>query len=179
MLNFKDLYKASIDSLKEEFGYTNIHQVPKIEKVVLSMGIGGQDKKFLEGAVHDLGLIAGQKAIFTKAKKSIAAFKTREGDIVGCKVTLRGDKMYYFLQKLVMIVMPRQRDFKGFYINNFDGNGSLSFGIKERVLFPEIKYNEAYETYVNRGLNITVVTTATTDSECRGLLQKFYFPFNG
>jgi large subunit ribosomal protein L5 len=178
MLGLKDLYKKeAISHLQKSLGLQNIMQVPKIEKVVLSMGVGEAvtDSKAIEGAVADLALIAGQKPLITKAKKSIATFKLREGMSIGCKVTLRGDIMYAFLEKLVMIALPRVRDFRGLSIKNFDRRGNLNIGIKEHIVFPEINYDKIIKI---RGLNITIVTNSNKDSEAKALLESLRFPFN-
>ena len=162
--------------MKEEFGYTNIMQVPKLEKIVLNMGLGEavQNPKIIDGAVDELTRIAGQKAVVTKAKKSIASFKLREGMPIGCRVTLRGDRMYDFLSKLVNIALPRVRDFRGMSPKWFDGRGNYSLGIKEQIIFPEIDYDRIDKI---KGLNITIVTSALTDNEGRSLLGLMGMPF--
>ena len=178
MLGLKELYrKESIASLQKSLKLSNIMQVPRIEKVVLSMGVGEavSDSKAIEGAVADLALIAGQKPLITRAKKSIASFKLREGMSIGCKVTLRGDIMYAFLEKLVMIALPRVRDFRGFSIKNFDKRGNLNIGVKEHIVFPEIDYDKISKI---RGLNVTIVTNSNKDSEAKALLESLRFPFN-
>ena len=162
--------------LKEELGLGNIMEVPRLEKIVINMGVGKatQTPSLLEGAVRDLEIIAGQKPIVTKAKKSIAGFKLREGNSIGCKVTLRGDRMWEFFDRLVSIAIPRIRDFRGLPANAFDGRGNYTFGVTEQLLFPEIDYDKV-ET--PRGMDITIVTTARTNAEGRALLNAFGFPF--
>ena len=169
-------YNECVPALKEEFGYTNIMQVPKLEKIVLNMGLGEavQNPKIIDGAVDELTRIAGQKAVVTKAKKSIASFKLREGMPIGCRVTLRGDRMYDFLSKLVNIALPRVRDFRGMSPKWFDGRGNYSLGIKEQIIFPEIDYDRIDKI---KGLNITIVTSAPTDNEGRALLGLMGMPF--
>jgi large subunit ribosomal protein L5 len=174
---FSSLYETEIrPGLTKTFGYKNLHQVPKLHKVVLSMGVGeaALDSKVINAAVKDLELISGQKAISTKAKKSIAAFKTREGMQIGCKVTLRRSRMYEFLERLVLTALPRIREFRGFSINSFDGRGNFSFGIKEQIVFPEIEYDSVQKV---RGLNVTIVTSARSGLEGRALLEGFNLPF--
>lgn len=165
-----------IPVLKEKFGYKNIHQVPKLHKVVINMGVGEGSKnaKLIELAVKELSDIAGQKAVVTKAKKSIATYKIREGMPIGCMVTLRGARMYDFLQKLIGVVLPRIRDFRGINRKSFDGKGNYSLGIKEQVLFPEISYDDVDAV---RGMDISIVTTAETDEEARELLLALGMPF--
>lgn len=162
-------------SLKEEFGYKNIHEIPKLEKIVLNMGIGEAvaDKKKLTNAVAELELIAGQKPVLTKAKKSIATFKLREGMPIGCKVTLRGEKMYEFLDRLVTIALPRVRDFRGINGKNFDGRGNFAMGIKEQIIFTEIDYDKVDQI---RGMDIVICTSAKSDKEAAALLTKFDLP---
>ena len=169
-------YNECVPALKEEFGYTNIMQVPKLEKIVLNMGLGEavQNPKIVEGAVEELTRIAGQKAVVTKAKKSIAGFKLREGMPIGCRVTLRGERMYDFLSKLVNIALPRVRDFRGMSPKWFDGRGNYSLGVKEQIIFPEIDYDKIDKI---KGLNITIVTSASTDDEGRALLRLMGMPF--
>ena len=169
-------YNECVPALKEEFGYTNIMQVPKLEKIVLNMGLGEavQNPKIVEGAVQELTRIAGQKAVVTKAKKSIAGFKLREGMPIGCRVTLRGERMYDFLSKLVNIALPRVRDFRGMSPKWFDGRGNYSLGVKEQIIFPEIDYDKIDKI---KGLNITIVTSASTDDEGRALLRLMGMPF--
>ena len=178
MLGLKDLYKKEvIGQLQKNLALKSIMQVPRIEKVVLSMGIGEAvtDSKAVENAVSDMELIAGQKPLVTRAKKSIATFKLREGMPIGCKVTLRGDMMYAFLEKLVMIALPRVRDFRGFSVKSFDRRGNLNIGIKEHIVFPEIDYDKISKI---RGLNVTIVTTSDKDDHAKALLEGLRFPFN-
>ncbi len=162
--------------LAEEFGYKNRMQVPVLEKVVINMGIGEgvNDRKKVEQAAADLGLIAGQKAVITKARKSIATFKVRDGQAIGCKVTLRKTRMYEFIDRLINIGLPRVRDFRGLNPKSFDGGGNYTMGIKEHIIFPEIDYDKATDIW---GMDITVCTTAKTDAEARALLTAFNFPF--
>ena len=162
--------------LAEEFGYTSRQQVPVIEKVVINMGIGEgvSDRKKVEAAANDLGLIAGQKAVITKARKSIATFKVRDGQAIGCKVTLRKSRMYEFVDRLINIALPRVRDFRGLSPKSFDGGGNFTIGIKEHIIFPEIDYDKAADVW---GMDITVCTSAKTDNEARALLSAFNFPF--
>ena len=170
-------YKEDVvPALKEKFGYKNIHQVPKLHKVVINMGIGegSKNSKLIEAAVKELSDIAGQKAVVTKAKKSIATYKIREGMPIGCMVTLRGERMYDFLQKLIGVVLPRIRDFRGINRKSFDGKGNYSLGLKEQVLFPEISYDDIDAV---RGMDIAIVTTAETDEEARELLLALGMPF--
>jgi len=161
--------------LKEQLGLVNIMEVPRLEKIVLNMGVGGavQQASLLEGAVRDLEIIAGQKPIVTRAKKSIAGFKLREGNAIGAKVTLRGDRMWEFLDRLISIAVPRIRDFRGLP-TKFDGSGNYTFGVTEQLIFPEIDYDRVD---VTRGMHITIVTTARTDAEGKALLDAFGFPF--
>jgi large subunit ribosomal protein L5 len=163
-------------AMTEKFGYKNGMQVPVIEKIVLNMGIGEavNDKKKVESAAVDLGLIAGQKAVITMSRKSIAVYKLRENQPIGCKVTLRKARMYEFLDRLINIALPRVRDFRGLNPKSFDGRGNYSMGIKEHIIFPEIDYDKAAEIW---GMDITVCTTARTDEEARALLTAFNFPF--
>ena len=168
----KDIRKK----LVEQFGYKNPMQVPTIQKVVINMGIGEgvNDRKKVEQAATDLGLIAGQKAVVTKARKSIATFKVREGQAIGCKVTLRKTRMYEFVDRLINIALPRVRDFRGLNPKSFDGRGNYTLGIKEHIVFPEIDYDKAAEVW---GMDITVCTSAQSDDEARALLAAFNFPF--
>ena len=163
-------------ALTEKFGYTNRLQVPRIEKITLNMGVGeaSQDKKKVQTAADEMLLIAGQKPVITKAKKSIAQFKLREGMPIGCKVTLRRDRMYEFLDRLITIAMPRVRDFRGLNPKSFDGHGNYAMGLKEQIIFPEISYDRIEKV---RGLDIIVTTSATSDEEARELLRLFGFPF--
>ena len=175
----KQIYDARIaKAMTEKFGYTNTLQVPKIEKIVLNMGVGEatQDKKKVEQAAQEMELIAGQKPVVTKAKKSIAQFKLREGMPIGCKVTLRRERMYEFLDRLVTIALPRVRDFRGLNPASFDGRGNYAMGLKEQLVFPEISYDRIDKV---RGMDIIVTTTARTDEEARELLRLFGFPFTG
>ncbi len=174
---FRARYRDEIRSaLQVELDLSNVMMVPKIEKIVLNMGVGeavGQ-AKVLEGALADMKTIAGQKAVITRAKKSIASFKLREGQAIGCKVTLRGDRMYEFFDRLVSLAIPRIRDFRGLSPKSFDGHGNYTFGVDEQLMFPEIDYDKV-DTI--RGMDITIVTTATTDDQGRALLLAFGFPF--
>ncbi len=173
----KDIYeKECVPALKEEFGYNNAMQIPQIKKIVLNMGLGEAvtNPKIVEGAAEELTRIAGQKAIITKAKKSIATFKLREGMPIGCCVTLRGDKMYDFFSKLVNIALPRVRDFRGLSPKGFDGRGNYSMGVTEQIIFPEIDYDKIDKI---KGLNITIVTSADTNDEGRSLLKMLGMPF--
>ena len=165
-----------VPQLKEKFGYTNVMQIPKLEKIVLNMGLGSDkdNPKGIEPALEEMSLIAGQKPIITKAKKSVANFKVREGQNVGAKVTLRGDRMYYFADKLMNIVLPRVRDFRGIPDTSFDGRGNYAMGVKEQLIFPEISYDDVDKI---RGMDIVFVTTAKTDEEARALLQFLGMPF--
>ncbi len=163
-------------ALKEELGLPNVMMVPKLEKIVLNMGVGdavGQ-AKLLEGALADMETIAGQKPVVTRAKKSLASFKLREGQAIGCKVTLRGDRMYEFLDRLISLAIPRIRDFRGLSPRSFDGHGNYTFGVTEQLIFPEVDYDKVDTT---RGMDITIVTTATTNDDGRALLTAFGFPF--
>ncbi|MBR5338265.1 MAG: 50S ribosomal protein L5 [Lachnospiraceae bacterium] len=173
----KDTYTNEIvDAMVKKFGYKNVMQVPKLEKVVVNMGVGEakENVKILEAAMGDLEIITGQKPIQTKAKKSVANFKIREGMPIGCKVTLRGDKMYEFVDRLINLALPRVRDFRGVNPNAFDGRGNYSLGIKEQLIFPEIEYDKVDKI---RGMDIIFVTTAKTDEEARELLRLFNMPF--
>jgi large subunit ribosomal protein L5 len=173
----KTVYDETIaKAMTEKFGYANVMEVPKIEKIVLNMGVGEatQDKKKVTSAAEEMELIAGQKPVITKAKKSIAQFKLREGMPIGVKVTLRRERMYEFLDRLVTIAMPRIRDFRGLNPKSFDGRGNYAFGIKEQIIFPEINYDRIDKV---RGMDIIVTTTAKTDEEARELLRLFGFPF--
>ena len=169
-------YNDCVPALKEEFGYTNIMQVPKLEKIVLNMGLGEavQNPKIVEGAAQELTRIAGQKAVVTNAKKSIAGFKLREGMPIGCRVTLRGEKMYDFFSKLVNVALPRVRDFRGVSVKAFDGRGNYSLGVKEQIIFPEIDYDKIDKI---KGLNISIVTSAPTNAEGQSLLSLMGMPF--
>lgn len=173
----KEIYKNEIvDAMIKKFGYKNVMEVPKLDKIVINMGIGEakENAKVLESAVKDLETITGQKAVLTKAKNSIANFKIREGMPIGCKVTLRGEKMYEFLDRLVNLALPRVRDFRGVNPNSFDGRGNYALGIKEQLIFPEIEYDKIDKV---RGMDVIIVTTAKTDEEARELLRLFNMPF--
>ena len=165
-----------IPQLMEKFGYSTVMQVPRIEKITLNMGVGEAtgDKKIMEFAVGDMEKIAGQKPIVTKAKKSVAGFKIRDGWPIGCKVTLRRDRMYEFLDRLINIAIPRVRDFRGLSPKSFDGRGNYSMGVKEQIIFPEVEYDKVDAL---RGMDITITTSAKNDEECRALLDGFNFPF--
>ena len=165
-----------VKAMTEKFGYKNAMEVPKIEKIVLNMGVGEatQDKKKVEAAAAEMELIAGQKPVVTRAKKSIAQFKLREGMPIGCKVTLRRERMYEFLDRLITIAMPRIRDFRGVSAKSFDGRGNYAMGLKEQIIFPEINYDRIDQV---RGMDVIVTTTARTDEEARELLKLFGFPF--
>lgn len=179
MARLKELYNKELAAkLKEELGLKNVMEVPRITKITLNMGVGGAlaDKKVLESAVSDLEKISGQKAVVTKARKSIAGFKVREGWPIGCKVTLRREKMYEFLDRLVSIAIPRIRDFRGISPKQFDGRGNFSMGVGEQIIFPEIEYDKIDKL---RGLDICISTTARNDDEGRALLRAFNFPFKG
>jgi large subunit ribosomal protein L5 len=160
----------------EQFGYKNLMEVPKIEKIVLNMGVGEatQDKKKVDKAAEEMALIAGQKPVITKAKKSVATFKLREGMPIGCKVTLRRERMYEFLDRLITVALPRVRDFRGLNPKSFDGRGNYAMGLKEQIIFPEINYDKIDSV---RGMDVIVTTTAKTDDEARALLKAFGFPF--
>ena len=177
MANLKEVYNNEIRAkLKEELGLDNVMEVPRITKITLNMGVGEAlgDKKVLEHAVSNLEQISGQKVVVTKARKSIAGFKVREGWPIGCKVTLRKERMYEFLERLVSIAIPRIRDFRGISPKSFDGRGNFSMGVSEQIIFPEIDYDKI-DTM--RGLDITITTTARTNDEGRALLKAFNFPF--
>jgi large subunit ribosomal protein L5 len=168
--------KEAIPALKEKFNYTNVMQVPKIEKIIINMGVGDakENSKMLDAAVNDMTIIAGQKPVVTRAKKSISNFKIRQGMAIGCKVTLRGTRMYEFADKLINIALPRVRDFKGVSSTAFDGRGNYSLGVKEQLIFPEIDYDKVEKV---RGMDIIFVTTAKTDEEARELLKLLGMPF--
>ena len=179
MANFKDLYKNELaPKLKEELGLANVMEIPKITKITLNMGVGEAlgDKKVLENAVKDMEAISGQKAQVTKARKSVAGFKVREDWPIGCKVTLRSDRMYEFLERLVVIAIPRIRDFRGISPKQFDGRGNFSMGVTEQIIFPEIDFDKV-DTL--RGMDICITTSARTDEEGRALLRAFNFPLKG
>ena len=177
MSTFKKLYNEQIaDSLMKKFNYSSKMEVPKLDKIVINMGVGeaSTDSKFIEAAVKDLELIAGQKPVVTKARKSIAGFKIREGQTIGAKVTLRGENMYNFMEKLIKIALPRVRDFRGVSKTAFDGKGNYTLGVKEQIIFPEIEYDQILKL---RGMDIVFVTTAKTNEEAFELLSGFGMPF--
>ena len=177
MSRLKDQYQNEIvDAMIKKFGYKNIMEVPKLDKVVINMGVGEakDNAKLLESAIADMEKIAGQKAVVTRAKNSVANFKIREGMPIGCKVTLRGEKMYEFVDRLVNLALPRVRDFRGVNPNAFDGRGNYALGIKEQLIFPEIEYDKIDKV---RGMDVIFVTTAKTDEEARELLTQFNMPF--
>ncbi len=177
MARLKDFYKDTVvKQMIEQFGYTSAMEVPQIKKITLNMGVGEAvaDKKIMENAVDDMQKIAGQKPVVTKAKKSVAAFKIRDDYPVGCKVTLRRERMYEFLDRLVTVAIPRMRDFRGISAKSFDGRGNYNMGVKEQIIFPEIEYDKIDAI---RGMNVTITTTAKSDEEARALLAAFRFPF--
>lgn len=177
MSRLKEQYRNEIiDAMIKKFGYKNLMEVPKLEKVVINMGVGEakENAKLLEAAVADLEKIAGQKAVVTRAKNSVANFKLREGMAIGCKVTLRGEKMYEFVDRLINLALPRVRDFRGVNPNAFDGRGNYALGVKEQLIFPEIEYDKIDKV---RGMDVIFVTTAKTDEEARELLTQFNMPF--
>ena len=177
MARLQDHYKENVvPQLMEKFGYSTVMQVPRIEKITLNMGVGEAvgDKKVMEFAVGDMEKIAGQKPVVTKAKKSVAGFKIRDGWPIGCKVTLRRERMYEFLDRLINIAIPRIRDFRGVNAKSFDGRGNYSMGVKEQIIFPEVEYDKVDAL---RGMDITITTSAANDEECRALLDGFNFPF--
>ena len=177
MSNFKTLYNEKIvPALMKEYNYTTVMAVPKLEKIVVNMGVGdgSKDEKFITAAVKDLEKITGQKPVVTKARKSIAGFKVREGQPIGVKVTLRGENMYYFFEKLVRVGLPRVRDFRGVSPHSFDGKGNYTIGIKEQLIFPEIDYDDVVKV---RGMDIIFVTTAKSNEEAKSLLAGFGMPF--
>lgn len=177
MNRLKEQYKNEIvDAMIKKFGYKNIMEVPKLEKIVVNMGVGEakENAKLLEAAIKDMEAITGQKAVATKAKNSIANFKLREGMAIGCKTTLRGEKMYEFMDRLINLALPRVRDFRGVNPNAFDGRGNYALGIKEQLIFPEIEYDKVDKV---RGMDVIFVTTAKTDEEARELLAQFNMPF--
>ncbi|WP_461480948.1 50S ribosomal protein L5 [Porticoccus sp.] len=179
MARLKEVYKKEIaPKLREELGLANVMEVPKITKITLNMGVGEAlaDKKALESAVADMAMISGQKPVVTKARKSIAGFKVREGWPIGCKVTLRSERMYEFLERLISIAIPRIRDFRGISPKSFDGRGNFSMGVNEQIIFPEIEYDKVDAL---RGMDITITTTARNDDEGRALLRAFSFPLKG
>ena len=177
MSRLKETYQNEIvDAMIKKFGYKNVMEVPKLDKVVVKMGVGEakENAKLLESAVKDMETITGQKAVLTKAKNSVANFKIREGMAIGCKVTLRGEKMYEFVDRLINLALPRVRDFRGVNPNAFDGRGNYALGIKEQLIFPEIEYDKIDKV---RGMDVIFVTTAKTDEEARELLTQFNMPF--
>lgn len=179
MSDLKKVYNEEIlPKLKEQFGYKNVMEVPKITKITLNMGVGeaAADRKAIEGALSDMTAISGQKPLITKARKSVAGFKIREGWPIGCKVTLRNQRMYEFLDRLVSIAIPRVRDFRGLNPKSFDGRGNYSMGLREQIVFPEVEFDKVDKL---RGMDITITTTAKTDDEARALLRAFNFPMKG
>ena len=177
MSRLKEIYNTEIvDAMIKKFGYKNIMEVPKLDKVVVNMGVGEakENAKLLESAVADMEKVTGQKAVITKAKNSVANFKIREGMAIGCKTTLRGEKMYEFVDRLINLALPRVRDFRGVNPNAFDGRGNYALGIKEQLIFPEIEYDKIDKV---RGMDVIFVTTAKTDEEARELLRLFNMPF--
>ena len=177
MSRLKDLYKDEIvDAMIKKFGYKNIMEVPKLDKIVINKGVGEakENAKVLDSAVKDLETITGQKVVLTRAKNSVANFKIREGMPIGCKTTLRGEKMYDFMDRLVNLALPRVRDFRGVSADSFDGRGNYALGVKEQLIFPEIEYDKVEKV---RGMDVIVVTTAKTDEEARELLRLFGMPF--
>jgi large subunit ribosomal protein L5 len=177
MARLDQIYKQKlVPELKQKLGLANVMQVPKITKITVNMGVGEAvaDKKIMDNAVGDLTKITGQKPLVTKARKSVATFKVRDGQAIGCKVTLRGARMYEFLDRLISIAIPRIRDFRGVSARSFDGRGNYNFGVKEQIIFPEIAYDQIDAI---RGMDITITTTATDDKQGRALLEAFQFPF--
>lgn len=175
---YQEFYeKEIVPAMQEKFGYKNVHEIPKLDKIVINMGVGEatQDRKHIENAANDLGLIAGQKPVITKAKQSNASFKIRDGQAIGCKVTMRRTQMFEFLDRFVTIALPRVRDFRGISGKSFDGRGNYAVGIKEHIIFPEIEYDKVDKI---RGMDIVICTTAKTDDEARELLRLFKLPFN-
>ncbi len=178
MSRLRDKYDKEIaPAMQKTFGYKSVMEIPKLEKIVLNMGVGDakDNPKAIDSAANDMSVIAGQHAVITKAKKSVSAFKLREGMNIGCKVTLRGERMYEFLDKLISIAIPRIRDFRGLSANSFDGRGNYAMGVKEQLIFPEIDYDKIDKI---RGMDIIIVTTAKTDEEARELLTQFGMPFS-
>ena len=177
MAKLHDYYRDQVvNELKNKFGYKSVMQVPRIEKITLNMGVGEAltDKNLLDNAVADLAAISGQKPLVTKARKSVAGFKIRQGNPIGCKVTLRGERMWEFFERLITIAVPRIRDFRGLSAKSFDGRGNYSMGVREQIIFPEIDYDKVDRV---RGLDITITTTAKNDEEGQALLAAFNFPF--
>ena len=179
MTRLQEHYEKTVKAaMVEQFGYKNPMQIPKLDKIVVNMGVGEatQDSKKIDAAVEEMTLITGQKPVVNKAKKSVAAFKLREGMTIGCKVTLRRDRMYEFLDRLVTIALPRVRDFRGLPGDSFDGRGNFAMGLKEQIVFPEINYDKVDKI---RGMNVVICTTANTDEEAKALLKAFNMPFSG
>lgn len=179
MTRIREEYEATVKpALVQQFGYKNVMEIPHLEKIVINMGVGeaSQDKKKITGAVSDLTMISGQKPVITKAKKSIATFKLRDGMTVGCKVTLRNQRMYEFLDRLINVALPRVRDFRGISPKSFDGKGNFAMGLKEQIVFPEIDYDQVDQI---RGMDIVICTSANTDEEARALLKALNIPFSG
>jgi large subunit ribosomal protein L5 len=177
MARLKETYRKDVvPALVKQFGYQSVMEVPRIEKIVLNMGVGEatSDKKLLDNAIGDMQKVAGQKPVITKARKAIAGFKIREGYPIGCMVTLRHDRMFEFLDRLISVALPRVRDFRGVSGKGFDGRGNYNMGVKEQIIFPEIEYDKIDAL---RGMNITITTSAKTDAECKALLAAFRFPF--
>ena len=177
MSRLQDIYKSEISpALRQEFGYANVMQIPRLEKIVLNMGVGeaSKDRKKVESAVADMALIAGQRPVITRARKSIAAFKLRDGMTVGCKVTLRHERMFEFLDRFINIALPRVRDFRGVSERSFDGRGNFAMGLREQIVFPEIDYDKVDEV---RGMDVVICTTAPNDIEAKALLKGFNMPF--
>ncbi len=175
----KELYrKTVVPGLQKEFGYKNVMGVPRLEKISVNIGMGEatQNPKLIEGASGELGMIAGQKPVITKAKKSVAAFKVRQGMSIGCMVTLRGDRMYEFMDRLINVALPRVRDFRGVSTKSFDGRGNYTLGLKDQLIFPEIDYNKVDKL---KGMNVSITTTARTDAEGLALLKHLGMPFRG
>ena len=177
MARLKETYRRDVvPALVKQFGYKSVMEVPRIEKIVLNMGVGEatSDKKLLDNAIGDMQKVSGQKPVITKARKAIAGFKIREGYPIGCMVTLRHDRMFEFLDRLISVALPRVRDFRGVSGKGFDGRGNYNMGVKEQIIFPEIEYDKIDAL---RGMNITITTSAKTDDECKALLAAFKFPF--
>ena len=178
-MNLKNHYqKEIVPNLKEKLGYKSVMEVPKLEKITINMGVGeaSKDKKILENALNDLEAISGQKPVVTKAKQAVSTFKIREQYPIGCKVTLRGNKMYDFFERLINLAIPREKDFRGLNHKSFDGMGNYNLGIKEQIIFPEIDYDKIDKL---RGMDIAITTSAKTDNEAKELLESFNFPFRG
>ena len=178
-MNLKNHYqKELVPSLKEKLGYKSVMEVPKLEKITINMGVGeaSKDKKILENALNDLEAISGQKPVITKAKQAVSTFKIREQYPIGCKVTLRGNKMYDFFERLINLAIPREKDFRGLNQKSFDGKGNYNLGIREQIIFPEIDYDKIDKL---RGMDIAITTSAKTDNEAKELLESFNFPFRG